>query len=70
MGGDGSISTAISGPVMGMLNENFSPKQVLPIWSAIPVAIIIIFGLVYFRDKANGGYKPEVLDGEAPADAH
>jgi MFS family permease len=70
IGGAGSISTAISGPVMGMLNENFSPKQVLPIWSALPVAIIIIFGIVYFKDKANGGYKAELLDGEAPAESH
>jgi fucose permease len=29
--------------------------------SALPIALVIVFGLIALRDKALGGYKPEIL---------
>jgi MFS family permease len=67
IGGAGSISTAISGPVMGKINEVYGPEKVLPIWSALPVVVLVVLGIVYFRDKSKGGYIIETLDGVVPA---
>ena len=59
IGGTGSFATAIAGPVMGALNDRFGPREMLAIWAIIPVALIAIFGAIYMRDKAAGGYRIE-----------
>ena len=61
IGASGSISTAISGPVMGALNDRFGPRDMLAIWAIIPVVLIVIFGAIYMRDKAEGGYRVEKI---------
>jgi MFS family permease len=61
IGGTGSISTAVAGPVMGWLNDTFGADKVLPIWAALPVVIFVVFTIIYLSDKAKGGYKAEVL---------
>jgi hypothetical protein len=61
VGGTGSIATAIAGPVMGALNDRFGPRDMLAIWATIPVALILIFGAIYMRDKASGGYRVEKI---------
>ena len=68
IGAAGSISTAVSGPVMGAINDNFGADRVLPIWASLPVVITIIFAVIYFIDKAKGGYKVEKIDGAASPD--
>ena len=61
VGGTGSIATAIAGPVMGALNDRFGPRDMLAIWAIIPVVLIVIFGAIYMRDKAAGGYRVEKI---------
>lgn len=61
IGATGSISTAIAGPVMGWLSERYGTANVLPIWSALPVVLIVIFGAIYLYDRSRGGYKVEKL---------
>ena len=59
IGATGSFATAISGPVMGWLSERYGTEQVLPIWSALPLLLIAIFGAIYMADRAKGGYRAE-----------
>jgi fucose permease len=59
IGATGSFATAISGPVMGWLSEKYGTAQVLPIWSALPLLLIAIFGAIYMVDKGKGGYRAE-----------
>ncbi len=69
IGGAGSISTAVAGPVMGKINEMHGADNVLPIWSVLPIALSVIFAAIYFSDKARGGYRAQMerLDaGSAP----
>jgi MFS family permease len=66
IGGSGAISTAAAGPIMGLLNDKYGAEKVLPIWSALPVVIFVVFLIIYLKDRAAGGYKAEVI-GETPA---
>ena len=54
IGASGSISTAISGPVMGWINETYGAPAVLPTWAILPAVLTVIFGLLYVRDRAQG----------------
>ena len=66
IGGTGSFATAIAGPVMGRLNDVYGPREMLAIWAILPVALIGIFGAIYLRDKAAGGYRVEQI-GASPS---
>jgi MFS family permease len=67
VGASGSFATAVSGPIMGWISDHYgvTPEnpsqagQVLAVWALLPVAIFIIFGAIYLRDKAAGGYRVE-----------
>jgi MFS family permease len=61
VGGAGSISTALAGPIMGWINDTYGAANVLPIWAGLPVAIAVIFGLIHLSDKARGGYRIEQI---------
>jgi MFS family permease len=61
IGATGSISTAIAGPVMGWISDTYGADHVLAIWAGLPVALIAIFGAIYMRDKAAGGYRIEKI---------
>ena len=61
IGATGSISTAIAGPVMGWISDTYGADHVLSIWAGLPVALIAIFGAIYMRDKAAGGYRIEKI---------
>jgi fucose permease len=61
IGATGSFATALSGPVMGWISETQGTAQVLPIWSALPLLLIVIFGAIYMTDKGKGGYKAEKI---------
>ncbi len=63
IGATGSISTAIAGPVMGWISDTYGADKVLAIWAILPVALIVIFGALYMRDKASGGYQVERITG-------
>ena len=61
IGASGSISTAVSGPVMGAINDAYGAAAVLPVWAALPVVLFGVFVLVYLADRARGGYRVERL---------
>ena len=64
VGASGAFSTAISGPVMGWINEQYGADHVLEIWAALPVALVAIFSAIYWRDRVSGGYRVEHLAAE------
>ncbi|MFP4500780.1 MAG: MFS transporter [Candidatus Hydrogenedentota bacterium] len=57
VGAAGAFSTWIAGPVMGYLNDNYGPTQLLRIWIVLPALILVVFGILYFSDMSRGGYK-------------
>lgn len=61
IGATGSFATALSGPIMGWLSTTYGTDQVLPIWSALPLLLVVIFGAIYMADRAKGGYKAEKI---------
>ncbi len=61
IGAAGSFSTALAGPVMGMINDKYGPDKVLPTWAILPVAICVIFAMIHVSDRAHGGYRVEQL---------
>ena len=61
VGASGSIATAISGPVMGWINDSYGAPAVLPTWSVLPVVLTIVFAALYAADRARGGYRVERL---------
>ena len=61
IGASGSIATAISGPVMGRINDSYGAPSVLPTWAILPAALTVIFAFLYGRDRAQGGYRIERL---------
>jgi MFS family permease len=64
IGGTGSFAVSVFGPVMGYLNDNYSPREALQIWAVLPVVITLVFLAVYLKDRFSGGYKAEVLKTE------
>jgi MFS family permease len=61
VGASGSIATAISGPVMGRINDTYGAPAVLPTWAILPVVLTVIFAALYASDRARGGYRVERL---------
>jgi MFS family permease len=61
IGASGSIATAISGPVMGWINDRHGAAAVLPIWAILPAMLTVIFAALYWNDRARGGYRIERL---------
>jgi MFS family permease len=61
IGATGSFATALSGPIMGWLSATYGTEQVLPIWSALPLLLVVIFGAIYMADRAKGGYRAEKI---------
>lgn len=65
IGASGSFSTAIAGPVMGWISENYGTERVLSYWALLPCVVAAIFGGIYLFDRSRGGYAVERL--AAPA---
>jgi mono/diheme cytochrome c family protein/predicted MFS family arabinose efflux permease len=61
IGASGSVATALSGPIMGWLNDTYGARAVLPMWSTLPVALTVIFVLIHLGDRARGGYRVESI---------
>ena len=64
IGGVGSFSTSLSGPIMGRINDEVGAESVLPIWAILPAIITVIFVLIYLSDRAKGGYRVEKLESQ------
>jgi MFS family permease len=71
VGASGSFATAISGPIMGRISDYYGVTaenpamagKVLAWWALLPLALCVIFGAIYMRDKAEGGYRVEKISG-------
>jgi MFS family permease len=61
IGGTGSISTALAGPIMGAINDASGPRVVLAVWALLPVALFVIFMAIHMYDKSRGGYRAETI---------
>jgi len=61
IGASGSISTAVSGPVMGGINDAYGAAAVLPAWAVLPAVLFGIFVFIYLADRTKGGYRAERL---------
>ena len=78
IGASGSFATAISGPVMGRISDSIgvtaqNPEragEVLAWWAMLPVTLVVIFGAIYLRDKAAGGYRVEQISAVQPKLKH
>jgi MFS family permease len=75
MGGIGNISVAITMPILGGIYDAYGPTTALRTMAILPVILLFIFGFIWFRDRARGGYKAENLtddrrpeDGPSPAE--
>jgi MFS family permease len=67
IGATGAISSAIAGPVMGWINDRYGADRVLSIWAALPATLIVIFTVIYLRDRLGGGYRIERISSKAGA---
>jgi predicted MFS family arabinose efflux permease len=63
IGGTGSISMAVSGPVMGAINDAMGPRYVIAVWAILPLILCAIFTAMHMADKARGGYRAEKIGG-------
>lgn len=61
IGGTGSISTAVAGPVMGAINDASGPRAVVATWALLPLVLFAVFMAIHLSDKAKGGYKAEKI---------
>jgi len=61
VGASGSISTAMSGPTMGWINDTYGARVVLPVWAILPAILFGIFTLIFLSDRTKGGYRIERL---------
>lgn len=66
MGGVGNISVALVMPVLGGVYDASGPSVALRTMTLLPLILILIFGAIWFRDRARGGYKAEKLIGDTP----
>ncbi len=61
MGAAGMASAGFSQPAMGKLYGTYGPEGALRYMVVLPIALVVIFGLIYLSDRAHGGYRAEKL---------
>lgn len=61
MGGAGMFSTSLSMPVMGGIYDTQGAGVALRYMAILPVILTVVFAVLFFRDKARGGYKAESI---------
>ncbi len=69
MGGVGNLSVALVLPLMGTVYDSHGPDMALRVVTVCPAILIFIFGAIYLRDRAAGGYKAVKLGEAAPEGA-
>jgi hypothetical protein len=62
MGAVGMAWAGFSQPATGKLYETYGPEGARRYVVVLPIALVVIFGLVYLRDRARGGYQVEKLN--------
>lgn len=69
MGGIGNISVAITMPILGGIYDAYGAATALRTMAILPFILLLIFGFLWFRDRARGGYKAETLTREGTPQA-
>jgi len=64
MGAAGNASAGLAQPLMGFFYDTFEPAGALRYVAVLPGLLVLIFGCLFLRDLAKGGYKVVKLDGE------
>ena len=64
MGAAGMLSVNVVLPLMGRVQDisQTDPALAFRYMAVLPVILIGIFGVLYLRDRARGGYRPDTLD--------
>ncbi len=59
----GEAAAAVVKDVAGVLNpaDNYGGRMSFRYVAPFAIIIIIVFGIIYLRDRAGGGYKAETL---------
>jgi fucose permease len=57
MGAAGMASAGLAQPLMGRLYDTYGPAGALKYVTILPVVLVFIFGAIFLRDVAKGGYK-------------
>jgi MFS-type transporter involved in bile tolerance (Atg22 family) len=60
------LSGAIVVPIMGRMYDLWGPARALRAIAVLPVAVAIIFALIWRKDRAMGGYRAERLAPPTP----
>jgi len=70
-GAAGNVGVALANPAFGRISDmkGGDPQAALPYVVVLPIATIIIFGVIFMLDKAKGGYKAEKIGSDAPPEA-
>jgi len=61
MGAAGMASAGFAQPSLGKLYEAFGAAKALQYMAILPAVLVVLFGVIYLRDLARGGYKVETL---------
>ncbi len=64
MGGTGVFSSGTVVPIMGGLYDRFGPAATFRYVAALPVALVVLFGLFFVHFQRLGGYKPADITDE------
>jgi MFS family permease len=65
MGAIGNLAVFRILPIMGEIKDKYGAFTAFRYVAVLPVILMVIFGLIYLRDKATGGYKAVKLQSEA-----
>jgi MFS family permease len=57
LGGAGNLSVALTLPLMGRIYDRHGPEVALKSVIVLPLVLIVIFTLIWLRDRSRGGYK-------------
>ena len=74
MGTAGNLSILLTMPLMGRVFDHYKAKVSESLaasysfqWMAVlPAVLLVVFGLIWLKDKARGGYRPEKIDAPDP----
>lgn len=61
MGGAGMLSVAFILPTMGHVYDARGGAEALRLVVVLPVILMIVFGVLYLKDRRAGGYRSEVI---------
>jgi len=62
IGASGAVSTALSGPAMGWINDTYGANAVLPTWAVLPAVLTVVFLAIHLSDRSRGGYRIERIE--------